>query len=246
MKSINVIHFKYFNLLSVFYSSILFIAVFFDYKFIKVFDFFASSATFIVSITFFLGDLMTEVYGLERTRQIIWANIFTLVFFAAACMIFNHIQTPIEYEKYGFSYGTLLPVLPRACLSNAFAIFIGMFLNTCIISKWKILIKGRRFWLRSFTSSACGEIIYTIAVVSLINVGIVPFKHLIQIFTVSYCFKFFFGLIIMWPASLLAALLKKVEGVDFYDYGISYNPFRFSLSNRVEGTEDNNRKNSNE
>jgi uncharacterized integral membrane protein (TIGR00697 family) len=246
MKSINVIHFKYFNLLSVFYSSILFIAVFFDYKFIKVFGFFASSATFIVSITFFLGDLMTEVYGLERTRQIIWANIFTLVFFAAACMIFNQINTPIEYEKYGFSYGTLLPVLPRACLSNAFAIFIGMFLNTCIISKWKILIKGRRFWLRSFTSSACGEIIYTIAVVSLINVGIVPFKHLMQIFTVSYCFKFFFGLIIMWPASLLAALLKKVEGVDFYDYGISYNPFRFSLSNRVEEFENNNKINTNE
>jgi len=107
MNSKTIVNFKYFNLLSVFYSSILFIAVFFDYKFIKVFGLFASSATFIISITFFLGDLMTEVYGLERTRQIIWSNIFCLIFFAVLCMIFNHIHTPEEYEKYGYSYSTL-------------------------------------------------------------------------------------------------------------------------------------------
>ena len=237
LKEKEPVNFKYFNLLSIFYSSILFIAVFLDYKFIKVFGLFASSATFVISLTFFMGDLMTEVYGLERTRQVIWSNIFCLMLFALVCIIFNNIITPVEYEKYGSAYTTILTVLPRACLSNAFAIFLGMFLNTFMISKWKILLSGRRFWLRSFTSSACGEIIYTIADVSLINFGLVPFEHLIQIFTVSYCFKFFFGLIVMIPLSLLAALLKKIEGVDFYDYGVKYNPFRFTISNNANKNE---------
>lgn len=234
MNNTTPITFKYFNLLSIFYSSILFIAVFLDYKFIKVTGLFASSATFIISLTFFLGDLMTEVYGLERTRQVILSNIFCLILFAIICFIVNGINTPMEYKKYGDSYAILLAVLPRACLSNAFAIFIGMILNTCMISKWKILVKGKRFWLRSFTSSACGEIIYTIAVVSLINFGIVPFSHLIQILIVSYCFKFFFGLFIVVPSSLLAGLLKKVENIDFYDYDADYNPFRFTLSDKVK------------
>lgn len=66
LKEKEPVNFKYFNLLSIFYSSILFIAVFLDYKFIKVFGLFASSATFVISLTFFMGDLMNEVYGLER------------------------------------------------------------------------------------------------------------------------------------------------------------------------------------
>lgn len=231
---VNVVTFKYFNLLATFYSSVLFIAVFLDYKFINVFGLLASTATFVISLTFFLGDLMTEVYGIERARQIIWSNIYVLLFFAIICLLVNNINTPEQYAKYGEAYKTMLNVLPRACLSNAFAIFIGMYLNTYIVSKWKIILKGEKFWLRSFLASACGEAIYTVMVVSLINIGLVPIHHVIEIFIVSYSFKLVFGFFVIIPISLIARFLKKEEEVDLYDYGVNYNPFTFLLSKKYD------------
>jgi len=46
----------------------------------------------------------------------------------------------------------------------------------------------------------------------------------------GYLFKMLYALIAVWPAAMLVRALKKAEGVDIYDCGISYNPFRLSVS----------------
>src|SRR3989339_631711 len=225
--------FKYYSLLSMFYTTVLLLSVLLDYKFIEVGPFFASAATFVISLTFFLNDVIAEVYGYQRARYIIWASLLCLILFSSLGFFLNKIPTPVEYQVYGESYHTVFSLLFRASIANSIAILLGSFVNIYIVSIWKILVKGKYFWLRCLGSSIVGEAIYTITVVCLINLGVVPFAKLIQILIVSYGFKLVFNFIAVIPSSILAEFLKKKENIDAYDYGLDYSPFKFDINSKV-------------
>ncbi|OGO96407.1 MAG: hypothetical protein A3F41_03115 [Coxiella sp. RIFCSPHIGHO2_12_FULL_44_14] len=223
-------HFKYLTFLSMLYVTILQISVLLDYKFISIGPMLASSATFVISITFFLSDVIAEVYGYQRAKQVIWSGVICLLCFATIGFLLEKLPTPLEYAKYGHAYRIILDLLFRASISNAIAIMIGAFFNIYFVSKWKILVKGKHFWLRSLGSSAIGEALYTIFVVSLVNIGIVSFPHLIEILIVSYSFKLIFDTLAVAPANLLVIFLKRTEGVDVYDFPQKFTPLKYLRS----------------
>lgn len=209
------------------YTTILLVSVLLDYKFISIGPMLASSATFVISLTFFLSDVIAEVYGYQKAKQVIWSGVICLLCFSSIGFLLQKLPTPPEYDKYGHAYTIILNLLFRAGISNAIAIIIGAFFNVYFVSKWKMLVKGKYFWLRSLGSSAIGEALYTFFVVSLVNVGIVPFFHLIEILIISYSFKLIFDTFAVIPASLLAAYLKHTEGVDVYDFPTNLTPFKY-------------------
>ena len=209
------------------YSSILIISVLLDYRFIKLGDMLSSTATFIVSITFFLSDIIAEVYGYRRGKQVVWSGVICLLLIGLLAHFLNKLPVPAEYSHYGNAYNTILDLFFRASLANAAAIALGSVFNVYFVSKWKVLVNGKYFWLRSLGSSAIGESLYTIFVVSLVNIGMVSFSHLLQILIISYAFKMGFDILMVLPASALARFLKKAEGVDVYDFPDKFTPTKF-------------------
>ncbi len=220
-------HFKYLTFLSMFYITVLLASTLLDYKFISIGPMLASSATFIISLTFFLSDIIAEVYGYRKARQVVFSGVICLLLFSLISFLLKDLETPLAYEKYGDAYNVILGLLFRAGVANAIAITIGALFNIYFVSKWKALVKGKYFWLRSLGSSAIGEALYTIFVVTLLNAGLVPFKHLLQILVISYSFKLLFDLLAVVPASLLASFLKRTEKVDVYDFPNNLTPFKY-------------------
>jgi len=55
---------------------------------------------------------------------------------------------------------------------------------------------------------------------------IVPWLALMELILSAYIIKLLVTPIAAIPATLLAALLKKFEGADVYDYAVDYNPFK--------------------
>lgn len=226
---------NYFPFLSMLYVTFLIISVFLDYKFIIIGSMIASSATFIISTTFFLNDIITEVYGYAKARSMVWSSLFCLLIFSCLGFLVTKIDSPLKYMHYSESYSVVFNLMLRACIANFLAIVIGTFLNMYLISRWKIYVKGKYFWLRSLCTSFIGEVLYTIFVVSMVNIGIVHFRELIQILIISLLFKLVFNMIAVGPASFFCYVLKRKEGVDVYDYNLNFNPFRFS--NNQEASE---------
>lgn len=219
--------FKYYTLLAMLYSSILVISVLLDYRFITIGPMLASVATFIVSITFFLSDVIAEVYGYRRGRKVVWAGVICLFGIGLITHLLDKLPAPQVYANYAHAYHVILGLFFRACISNAIAIALGSVFNVYFISKWKTLVKGKYFWLRSLGSSAIGESLYTIFVVSLVNIGIVSPLHFLQILAVSYTFKIIFDSFAVIPASLLVSFLKRAEGVDIYDFPLKFTPTKY-------------------
>jgi uncharacterized PurR-regulated membrane protein YhhQ (DUF165 family) len=101
--------------------------------------------------------------------------------------------------------------------------------NIYLLSKWKIWLQGRYFWLRCFVSSAIGEIIVTIiADITAFwgTMSLTQFDHLVLS---VYFFKVLYSLIATFPASWVTTFLKKYEGIDVYDYTTKFNPFSLKL-----------------
>jgi uncharacterized PurR-regulated membrane protein YhhQ (DUF165 family) len=49
-----------------------------DYRFITLGPLLASTATFIISATFFISDIITEVYGYSFVKKVVLSGLFCL------------------------------------------------------------------------------------------------------------------------------------------------------------------------
>lgn len=190
---------------------------------------YASAGTLPMPFWFMLGDIITEVYGYRVSRQIVWNALLCNLLFAVAIFILIRLPSPKAWtgeSAYLFVLGDTI----RLAISGLVALIIGVFINNYLISKWKVLVRGKYFWLRSIGSSTIGEAAYTLLAFFLIFLlGGHLNLHTMLIFVIwSYCFKFIGAILLAGPANLIANYLKKKEGIDIYDTNVNFNPFKVS------------------
>lgn len=122
-------------------------------------------------------------------------------------------------------YAKAFEKLPRVVFSSIFAIMIGAFINAYILTKWKILLKGKYFLLRTLGASSIGEFIFTISAYLIEFFGIVSLSHIFSLIAVSYTIKLIVNLLLSTPISLAATWLKRTEKINEHDFNIKFNPF---------------------
>jgi hypothetical protein len=178
---------------------------------------------------FVMGDVIAEVYGYKIARHMIWMAIICQFIFAFACAGLISFNAPLDWPHQE-AYDQVLGKLPRVALASFLAIVNGAFINAYAISKWKILLRGKYFWLRSLGASAIGELVFTIVAYLTEFLGVVPLSHLLYLMTISYVIKLILNPILVIPSALTVLILRQLEKVDFYDVGINFNPFKLSLA----------------
>lgn len=210
---------------SVFFVVSLFCVSFMSYKLVSVGHFVMSAATFVVPLWYLCGDMITELYGYKLTRKLIWITAFISIFFSAFLILLIHLPSPAKW-RYQPYYNYIIGHILRINLSDMLGILCGGFINSIVLSKWKIFIKGRFYWFRSLCSSMIGQAVYIIIALPIIFYGMVSFKDMIEIMIASFTGKAIIILVTIWPVSFLVRLLKDTQQLDKYDYGVNYNPFK--------------------
>lgn len=195
------------------YLTIKLLTVLFIYKVITIGPFTSTASTLIIPLWFLIGDVIAEVYGYKISRQIIWIALICQFIFAFACVVLIKFNSP-PFWQHQAAYEQVLGNLPRVAIASFLAIVCGAFLNAYLLTKWKILLKGKYFWLRSLGASTIGEAAFTLSAFVTEFLGIVPFATLLELVVISFITKILMGLLFVTPSSLLAAILKKIEGID--------------------------------
>lgn len=220
LKCSNAFLFLALSYLAIFLTSVLLIN-----KRIILFDMHVSVSSFIVPLGFTMSDIITEIYGYKISRKIVWNTLIIQGFFCLITASLIKIQpslSPASQADFNFIFSPL----PRIFLSGVVAVPVSILLNTYILSKWKILLKGKYFWLRGIGSSIVGEVLYTSICVLIIYTGILKFELILQLIISSCIIKLIFASILSFPANIIVNLLKKHEKTDVFDYKINYNPFK--------------------
>ncbi len=219
--------FKHLTAIAVIFVSVLLISNVASSKILALGPFEFDGGTILFPLSYIFGDILTEVYGYKRTRKIIWlglgmAILMALVFMAVAAL------PPAGGWDGQEAYMAILGWTPRIVLASVIAYAAGEFSNSCILAKIKVWMNGKHLWVRTIGSTIVGEGLDTVLFVLIAFWGAVwatP-DMLLTIIVSNYIFKVGVEVLFTPFTYLIVGALKKKEGVDVYDEGTNFNPFR--------------------
>ncbi len=197
------------------------------FKFVSMGGIILSGATIVFPFTYLFGDVIAEVYGYDAARRIVWLGLLSEFIFALiikGVIILPYAQFANFPEAFQTADGGMLRFVIGGIIGNV----ASSFLNIYIVSKWKIIAQGRIFWLRSIVATALSEIVIISFAVMIGFSGHMSTMMEIKIIAWAYGLEIIYAFIFVWPAWGISMWLKNKEGIDSYDYGVNYNPFRFT------------------
>tara|TARA_R110000868_G_scaffold65823_1_gene196492 strand:+ start:5533 stop:6261 length:729 start_codon:yes stop_codon:yes gene_type:complete len=202
--------FKYMNFLSMIYVTFLMAATVMAYKLVIIWGVTEPGSTLIYTFTFFLGNIYSELYGAENSKKLIWQSIACGYLFAILITIVNEFPSP-EFWNLKEQFNLVLGHVLRFTNSGVVGYLVSSFLNVYLIAKWKFKLKGRYFWFRSLMASSISEGMATFIAGFMTFFGMMPARNIMLVMLNALLFKLIYGLVAVWPASLIAYILKRKE-----------------------------------
>lgn len=197
------------------------------YKIITIFGFTTSCCIYLFPLTYAVCDIIAEVYGYETARQAIWLGVLSNVFFSGAISLLVQVQSPADWA-YQAQYELVLGGVFSIAVGAVAGTLLGAFINVYLLTKWRLLAKGRFFMIRSIGSSVLGEVIFTYVSVLIVWYGRISTSKMLMLGFTLFLSKIVMNFIMVGPAAIAVHYLKKAEGTGSCDDKIDFNPFKLS------------------
>lgn len=217
--------FKFLILLCMIYCATLLLSGLYVYRPVSWGEYTFAASSLIYPLSYAFNDIICEVYGYENSRRLIWFGLIVIFFFAFITKGANHLPFPDTWKNQS-SYMAVLDPYLRLSWAGLASMVVGEFVNIIMMSKWKILLKGKLFWLRSLGATSIGSAIDTLAEYIVAFAGLASTSEILEMFLFAYFFRICFAVFITVPSTITVSILKKVEHVDMFKPAITYNPFK--------------------
>ena len=192
----------------------------------------------IYPLTFLIDDAIVEVYGYKVARATIWLGFLSnLIFVLVAELVLPLPAAPYWHQQgaYQATIGYTWRLFAAAFLSY----LVGSFANAIVMSRMKIATRGRLLWTRTISSTIVGQGLDSVIFILVAYAGILPSSSLLRLILTVWIFKSVYETICTPLVYRTVNSLKRVEGLDVYDVGVSYSPIsmtsirrRFRMSER--------------
>ncbi len=186
--------------------------------------------TLLFPLSYIFGDILTEVYGYQRSRKVIWTGFACLLLASAVFWLISLLPGEATWQSYAgdTAYLAILGGMSSGgiVLGSLAGYWSGEFTNSFILAKMKVLTNGRHLWMRTVGSTIAGELVDTVVFVIIASAfGVFPWSLFLTLTVSNYLFKV--GIeALMTPVTYLAVnRLKRIENEDFYDRETNFNPF---------------------
>lgn len=218
---------KFFLFIGILFVAVLMISNTVAVKLVQIGPFIFAGAIFIFPISYIFGDILTEVYGYKATRKIIWSGFAAQTLMVLGYWLVQSLPYPPFWQNQE-AYELILGAVPRIVIASMIAYFVGEFSNSFVLSRMKVWMQGRRLWMRTIGSTIVGEGVDTVLFAVIAFAGTLPLGGLITLIVSGYLAKVAYEIIATPITYMIVNKLKRAEGIDVYDRGISYNPFHLS------------------
>ncbi len=201
-------------------------------KIISIKGIFLPAGVILFPITYIIGDVLTEVYGYARARQVIWigffCNLMAVLAILAAGMIpaapfwrAGYLDSPVEAQR---AFDAILGFTPRLLLASFIAYLIGEFLNSFVLAKLKIKTKGRYLWMRTISSTIVGQAADSAIFTTIAFFDVMSTQALMVTILSQWFFKVGYEIFATPITYLVVNRLKRSEKVDYYDTETDFSP----------------------
>lgn len=171
------------------------------------------AAIVIFPISYICGDILTEVYGLQRARQVIWLG-FACNALAVAAIWLALVLPPAPFWSGQAAIESILGFTPRLLLASFAAYLVGELANSFILARLKALTRGRLLWLRTIASTVVGQGLDSLIFLGIAFWGTLPAAGLATAVLTQWIVKSAYEALAT-PLTYWAVIsLKKIEGSD--------------------------------
>lgn len=184
------------------------------------------AAVVVFPISYILGDVLTEVYGFNWMKRVIWLGFFCNLIFVFFVWLGQKLPAAPFWE-WQDAYRIILGFTPRLLFASFCGYLVGSFTNSIILARMKVLTGGRWLWARTIGSTIVGEGLDTAIFIVLAFAGTPLFVPVIILY--HWLIKVAIEAVATPLTYAVVAWLKKRDEIDVYDRETDLNPFRVSL-----------------
>lgn len=179
-------------------------------------------------LSYIIGDIITEVYGYKRSRQLIWGAIISNILMILILEVTIHAD-PSPFWHNQEAYHTILGSVPRIVAASLISYAFGEFINSYILAKMKLSSK-QPLIMRLIASSLLGIVTDSLIFVAISYAGELPLLSLIFLGFKVYVIKTVLEIILMFFTMKIIEYIKEKEEMDIVDINTNFTPFSFDLS----------------
>jgi uncharacterized integral membrane protein (TIGR00697 family) len=214
-----------FFLAGVLFTSCLLISNLISSKIIAIGHWYVPAGVMIFPISYILNDVVAEVWGYGKARLIIWTG-FLINLVAVLFYTISVIWPAAPFWQNQEAFSIVLNSTPRLAIASLMAYLVGSFINAYLMSVLKIRTRGENFSFRAILSTIFGEGADSAIFITVAFAGIIPLNQLLVMILTQAIIKVLFEIALLPLTIYVVKLIKRVDNIDTFDVGISYNPFK--------------------
>ncbi len=191
----------------------------------KIFEVFGLTLTgglLLFPFSMILGDLITEVYGINRTRRVLFIAFALLIVYGVGTQIIVAIP-PSPNWVHQEAFAAIFSQTPRIILGSLLAYIAGALTNAYIMAWMKARSGGKHFSRRAIASTVAGQGIDSAVFFPIAFGGLVSLPVLFEMFWVAWAFKVAYEVVALPLTCAVVAKVKRLEGVEHFDFVNSTN-----------------------
>lgn len=121
----------------------------------------ASVAIFVIPLIFTINDIITEVYGAERTRSIIRSGLIVIFFIFLFSLLATTLPPSTRFLNSEGAYDTIFGISARISAASLIAFALADFLDVFIFAKLRQKLGKKSLWFRNNASNFISQFIDT-------------------------------------------------------------------------------------
>lgn len=217
-------NFRFYETLVVVFVTVLLISNLIGPKICAIGPFRISGAQLLFPITYIFGDIFTEVYGYAGSRRAIWLGFFGSALMALFGMLVVWLPPAPDF-RYQEAFEIVFGFVPRMVAASLLAYWAGEFANAYVMARMKVWTRGRALWTRTIGSTAVGQLVDSIVVMTVAFAGRESWMTILNLIFSGYLGKVLYEAAMTPVTYMVVNGLKRAEGVDVYDVATNFSPF---------------------
>lgn len=201
------------------------------------FAFVFDAGLLVFPIAYIFGDVLTEVYGYERARRVIWMGFFANILMGVFVALTGALPGEAFWQDTvgQMAYDGVLGGISGLIIASLTAYWLGSFSNSFVMAKMKVAMQGRLLWVRTIASTLVGQALdTTVFMVIATLLGVFPPEILVSLIVTNYILKVGVEAAFTPITIVVVNRLKRAENEDYYDVDTNFNPFSMDVTTTPE------------
>lgn len=176
-------------------------------------------------LSYVIGDVLTEIYGYARARRVIWAGFAATFFAAVMCWVIVAMPPAPGWEGqevYEAAFGQVWRIVGASMI----AFWAGEFVNSYVLARMKLWTRGKHLWSRTIGSTVFGQGVDSLIFYPLAFLGVWTTEQVLLVMVTNWGLKVLWEVVLTPVTYAVVGFLKRREGVDVFDEGTDFTPFR--------------------